>query len=214
MIGFANAQLTGTPLSPKMLGPAGTTLAAAYTSVPGSNTITVGHTVGFTTGTNNIIINPGGGVAGYPGTEERGSITGVNVTLNQITYTRVSPATGNITHSKYTIVKMPAPSTTSTAGGTAGTNTITLASIAGMETGQYLQIELNTAREEIGRITGINTTTNEVTLSLSSATGNFRYTHPVGISDSVRVIEGVPPAGDSALLRANNRGVCERCHNK
>jgi cytochrome c553 len=25
---------------------------------------------------------------------------------------------------------------------------------------------------------------------------------------------GVPPTGDSALLRANNRGVCERCHNK
>lgn len=25
---------------------------------------------------------------------------------------------------------------------------------------------------------------------------------------------GVPPAGDSALLRADNRGVCERCHNK
>lgn len=25
---------------------------------------------------------------------------------------------------------------------------------------------------------------------------------------------GVPPTGDSALLRADNRGVCERCHNK
>jgi cytochrome c553 len=25
---------------------------------------------------------------------------------------------------------------------------------------------------------------------------------------------GVPPVGDSALLRADNRGVCERCHNK
>ncbi|MCL4499861.1 MAG: hypothetical protein M1335_06445, partial [Chloroflexi bacterium] len=25
---------------------------------------------------------------------------------------------------------------------------------------------------------------------------------------------GVPPANDSALLRADNRGVCERCHNK
>lgn len=25
---------------------------------------------------------------------------------------------------------------------------------------------------------------------------------------------GVPPTGDSVLLRANNRGVCERCHNK
>lgn len=26
--------------------------------------------------------------------------------------------------------------------------------------------------------------------------------------------DGVPPTGDSALLRADNRGVCERCHNK
>jgi hypothetical protein len=26
--------------------------------------------------------------------------------------------------------------------------------------------------------------------------------------------DGVPPTGDSALLRAPNRGVCERCHNK
>lgn len=26
--------------------------------------------------------------------------------------------------------------------------------------------------------------------------------------------KGVPPTSDSALLRANNRGVCERCHNK
>jgi predicted CXXCH cytochrome family protein len=28
------------------------------------------------------------------------------------------------------------------------------------------------------------------------------------------VTPGVPPTNDSALLRANNRGVCERCHNK
>jgi hypothetical protein len=27
-------------------------------------------------------------------------------------------------------------------------------------------------------------------------------------------IGGVDPTNDSALLRANNRGVCERCHNK
>ena len=26
--------------------------------------------------------------------------------------------------------------------------------------------------------------------------------------------QGVPPTGDSALLKLNNRGVCEACHNK
>ncbi len=37
---------------------------------------------------------------------------------------------------------------------------------------------------------------------------------PVGPSLNSPRDEGVPPTGDSALLRANNRGVCERCHNK
>jgi hypothetical protein len=27
-------------------------------------------------------------------------------------------------------------------------------------------------------------------------------------------VGGVPPTNDNAILRANNRGVCERCHNK
>lgn len=41
----------------------------------------------------------------------------------------------------------------------------------------------------------------------TSSSGHYLAPNP-------SVPSGVPPAKDSALLRANNRGVCERCHNK
>lgn len=39
-------------------------------------------------------------------------------------------------------------------------------------------------------------------------------TFPAVDNDALLNGQGVPPANDSVLLRASNRGVCERCHNK
>ncbi|MBI4733977.1 MAG: cytochrome c3 family protein [Rubrobacteridae bacterium] len=87
--------------------------------------------------------------------------------------------------------------------------------IAEHSTTTTVGFQANTLSDNIGCLTCHRAHGTAATMSgYASSPSNTHPTQVDLVTGELLEGGGVPPAGTSALLRANNRGVCERCNNK
>ena len=91
----------------------------------------------------------------------------------------------------------------------AGTTTVEVVDATGLIITDTITLSYGGANEEDVVLTGVAGTT-----LTFAATANIHLSGDTVVEQGAVDSDGVAPSGDSALLRADDRGVCERCHNK